>query len=135
MAMSPSSQPLSVTARDVDSPEMINDSPRSNTLRARADVIIPTHLDRLINPPVPITEVGLERRPEMNPETFFGAKGMRFCLRCPHTPDNKDKTHNPIACAWLAIPSSVNTLGKLSPEMATCQTERPDQENLIITVT
>ena len=61
---------------------------------------------------------------------------MRFRLRCcPHTPDEKDKTYNPIACAWLAIPSSVNTFGKLSPELTACQTERPDQENLIITVT
>lgn len=56
-------------------PEMI---PPNQTLQTRADsrtAIILTQLDRLINPPITITEVDRERVPEMNPETFFGAVG------------------------------------------------------------
>ena len=50
--------------------------PTNQTLQTgpnpRAAIIL-TQLDCLIHPPVPITQIGWERRPEMNVETFFGA--------------------------------------------------------------
>jgi hypothetical protein len=77
--------------------------PPDQTLQARAGprvAIILTQLDRLIDPPVSITEVGRERRPEMNPETFFRAKdALSFeMLPAPQTWTSMN-TYNPIARA------------------------------------
>jgi hypothetical protein len=56
-------------------------------------------LDRLIDPPVSITEVGWERRPERNSETFFGAKVVLLfeMLPIPRTWMSM-KTYKLIAC-------------------------------------
>lgn len=50
----------------------------NQTLQARAYAriaVILAQLDGLIDPPVPVTKVSRERRPQMNPKTFFGAGG------------------------------------------------------------
>lgn len=76
--------------------------PTNQTLQTgpnpRAAIIL-TQLDCLIHPPVPITQIGWERRPEMNVETFFGA-GERVMLVTP-TQKNKGRVeaYNPIARA------------------------------------
>lgn len=87
--------PPNANSTEANAPEMI---PSNHTLQTCSDArvaVILTQLDRLVDPAITVAEVGRKQRPEMNPETFFGAaeNPLSGCRAW------KGKTHNPIARA------------------------------------